>query len=118
MIEPTLCTPHEVDHQLSSACHRVVRSLKHRTLSGRRISSDHRIHWIASNSPGLFLAIVTGWSFCRLTERFYLQLYVVFLLCLVSLMSSIILIALNTPPSLTAHLYLVLHRKPCICDNF
>ena len=48
---------HEVDHQLGSARHIVLRSFKPRTLSGRRINSDHMIttpHWIASTSPGLF----------------------------------------------------------------
>ena len=46
--------PHEVDHQLGSARHRVFRSFKPRTLSGRRISSNQMIttpHWIASSSP-------------------------------------------------------------------
>ena len=35
--------PHEVDHQLGSARHRVFRSFKPRAFSGRRISSDHTI---------------------------------------------------------------------------
>jgi len=54
--------PREVDQQLGSVRHRGFRSLKPRTLSGRRISSDHRIttsHWIDSSSLGLFSTIAS-----------------------------------------------------------
>ena len=69
--------PHEVDHQLGSARHRVFRSFKPRTLSGRRISSDHMIttpHWIASSSPGLFSTIANWMLFLQLVRALSLQL--------------------------------------------
>ena len=50
--------PHEVNHQLGSAPHRVFRSFKPRPLrEADQDSSNHMIttpHWIASSSPGLF----------------------------------------------------------------
>ena len=72
--------PHEVGHQLGSARPRVFRSFKPRTLSGRRISSDHMIttpHWIASSSPGLFSIIPNWMLFLQLVRALSLQLYVV-----------------------------------------
>jgi len=46
---------HEVDHQLGSTRHRVFQSFKPRTLSGRRVSSDHMI--FLTNKYHLFLII-------------------------------------------------------------
>ena len=94
--------PYEVDHQLGSARHRVFRSFKPRTLSGRRISSDHMIttpRWIASSSPGLFSTIANWMIFLQLVRALSLLLYVVFLQCLVSSMLStpIVLESLDCP---------------------
>ena len=63
--------PHKEGHQLGSARHRVFRSSKPRTLSGRRISSDHMIttpHWMASSSPGLFSTIANWVLFLQLVR--------------------------------------------------
>ena len=68
--------PHKEGHQLGSARHRVFRSSKPRTLSGRRISSDHMIttpHWIASSSPGLFSTIANWMLFLQLIRALSLQ---------------------------------------------
>ena len=68
--------PHKECHQLGSARHRVFRSSKPRTLSGRRISSDHMIttpHWIAFISPGLFSTIANWVLFLQLIRALSLQ---------------------------------------------
>ena len=83
--------PHEVDHI-------VFRSFKPRTLSRRRISSNHMIttlHWISSSYPGLFSTIANWVLFLQLVRTLSLQLYVAFLQCLGSSMLPIPIVLEN-----------------------
>ena len=98
--------PHEVDHQLCSARHRVFQSFNPRTLSGRWISSDHMIttlHWIDYSSHGLFLAIA-NWRFffaaCPSAFTAALCCFPTTPVCLESSMLSILIVLENSdsPP--------------------
>ena len=101
--------PHEVDYQLGSARHRVFRSFKPRTLSGRRISMITTPHWMASSSPGLFSTIANWMLFLQLVRALSLQLYVVFLQCLGSSMLStpIVLESLDRPLLLETAMFVI-----------
>ena len=92
---------HEVDHQLGSACHIVLRSFKPRTLSGRRsVVIIWSLHLIGMLPLLLVSSTIPNWMlFLQLVRALLLQLYIVFLQCLGSSMLStpIVLESLNGP---------------------